>query len=745
MHIDLKEYQEKAVIKLRESINELLSTHGNEILIFKAPTGSGKTLMMAETIRRITDSRVDGNKLSFIWIAVNKLHDQSRNSLKKYYDIEAVGLKCSSFDELNNREIGENEILFFNWASINKKDNLYIRANERDNNLETVIQRTKEAGRTILLIIDESHHTASSEKSKEVIDTIGPKVTVEVSATPQMTSDNIVPIRIDDVRAEGMIKKEVTINDGFKDLVIDKKKSDQSADELVLKSALEKRAELAKLLEKEGSYVNPLLLIQLPNTEKGIPDKKEEVLEMLKKFGYKDEDERVAIYLTGKEKINLDNIEKPQNEVEVMLFKQAIALGWDCPRASILVLFRQWTDSNITFSIQTLGRIMRMPEHKHYLNEKLNQAYLYTSLPDIEARIEQSDMKGEIKPFRGLRSDTYKNIDIDSFHTKRHREETRLSSEFVPIFLESAKELKLEKKVSFDFTISATRLIADGRIVNTDETGHTIKDASSINLAKNEVELQRAFDMFVRDNLEPYYPEQRSIKRINESIYAYFGARRDEDRWPEIQAMVLADENRQHVINVITRAKELYTETVGRGKNVVVENDTPWNVPESISYDINHKRKDYKKSVIQPYYAPIKEKGARKKPAEEDSGIEVSFIDFLEKSKNVLWWFKNGVGDATYFAVPYVEHDQEKAFYVDFVVQLKDGSIGLFDTKGGLTAETAGSRAEGLSKYILERSKRKTKLFGGIVIPDGKSWRISEQKKYHFNPNDLSEWKFLEL
>jgi hypothetical protein len=44
--------------------------------------------------------------------------------------------------------------------------------------------------------------------------------------------------------------------------------------------------------------------------------------------------------------------------------------------------------------------------------------------------------------------------------------------------------------------------------------------------------------------------------------------------------------------------------------------------------------------------------------------------------------FKNGEGDATFFAVPY-DNGEKKPFYVDFIVQLKDGRIGLFDTKAG--------------------------------------------------------------
>jgi len=96
-----------------------------------------------------------------------------------------------------------------NWASINKGDNVIVRANERDNNLDTVVARTQEAGRTIILIIDESHNTAGSDKSQEIIRKIGPKVTIEVSATPQIKSDYIVPVKIEDVRKEGMIKKRL--------------------------------------------------------------------------------------------------------------------------------------------------------------------------------------------------------------------------------------------------------------------------------------------------------------------------------------------------------------------------------------------------------------------------------------------------------------------------------------------------------------------------------------------------------
>ena len=700
MWIEFKNYQENAVVKLRSEINELLNTDGNKVCIFKSPTGSGKTLMIAETLKRLIDSRIDDKHFSFVWISVNKLHDQSRNNLKKYYDQYGVGLKCSYFEDLEDRKIKENEILFLNWASINKKDNLYVRDNERDNNLSSVILRTKEEGRNLILIIDESHHTASSEKSKQLIGDIGPKVTIEVSATPQLNNVNrIIEVELKDAKAEGMIKKEIAINQGFEYFVLDRKKTDKSADELVLDSALKKRADLAKKLKAQGSNVNPLLLIQIPDTKAGLVDKKDAVITLLDRYGITTESGRLAIYLSEKDnKINLDNIEKNENEVEVMIFKQAIAIGWDCPRASILVLFRQWKEENMTFSIQTLGRIMRMPEQKHYSDPDLNIGYVYTSLEDI--RVAEDISRDYITVFEGKRRDSYQDIDLVSYHSKRFREETRLSSDFVPVFLEAAKKLNLLKYVSEKHSLIDTKLMTSGRIYDADRVAERVEKEGILSIPKNEVELQNAFDMFVRNHLNPFAPELRSIKRINDSIYTVFGARRNEDSWAKIQAMVLAPENQQLIINVINLAKEMYLEHVGKGKHEVVQNDEPWNVPKFINYNLSYTKKDYSKSIIQPYYAHIRNGSS---DMFEDSEIEVNFINYLEKAKTVVWWFKNGSQDGSYFAVPYLEHGQKKSFYVDFIVLARDGQIGLFDTKGGLTAETATARAEGLAEYIFSQ------------------------------------------
>ena len=133
---------------------------------------------------------------------------------------------------------------------------------------------------------------------------------------------------------------------------------------------------------------------------------------------------------------------------------------------------------------------------------------------------------------------------------------------------------------------------------------------------------------------------------------------------------------------------------------------------------------------------------------EEDSKVEVEFIKYLDKAKQVKWWFKNGYGEVHYFAVSYInKYGKKSAFYVDFVIQLSNGRVALVDTKAGRTAENADTKekAEGLAKYIKEEKKKGKELFGGIVILVEGNWRYNDRDKYSYNPKDLKGWKFLDL
>jgi type III restriction enzyme len=727
--MNLKDYQKQAVETLKVNMENALRSSENGNVIFQAPTGSGKTVMVSQLLREIVKGRKDDKKFSFVWVSVRMLHEQSKEKLEKYYEDDRL-LQCSYFEDLEDRKIGENEILFINWHSINKKDiNIYVRENEQDNNLNSIIQNTKEEGREIILIIDESHHTASSEKSKELIEVISPKVTIEVSATPHL-KENIsgwVKVNLSDVKAEEMIKSEITVNPEFLELKIGTKTSD----EVVIEQALKKREELVKKYKKEGSDINPLVLIQLPDQKGNLINKKDDVLQILKdKFKITEENGKLAVWLSEEKTETLANVEKNDNEVEVLVFKQAIALGWDCPRASILVIFRE--SKSFTFTIQTIGRIMRMPELKYYDEEELNQGFVFTNLPDIE--ITEDYAKDYVTIYEAKRDNSlYKDISLPSYYMKRQRERTRLSGEFGKIFMKVAEEMNLKKKITAEPSKIVSPIIADGKIIDIDKAGE-IEHKGQIDIQLNEIELRQAWDRFITQNCTPYAPADSS-DRMKTAVYQFFKEKYKLDKYnPRVQRIVLGKENVQAFVDAINLAKEEYKIKIVEKLSEVKEKKEveKWEVPIMISYNSRYKSEEHSKSIMKPFYTA--------KPSEP----ETKFIELLNKANNVKWWFKNRETEIKYFAVLRTDGF---TFYPDFLVCFKDGSIAILDTKSGRTAETqdAGPRAEGLQKYIKEQKKKGKKIWGGIAIYVNRTWRYNDKEKYEYNPNNLSEWKVLEL
>lgn len=411
-----------------------------------------------------------------------------------------------------------------------------------------------------------------------------------------------------------------------------------------------------------------------------------------------------------------------------MVFKQAIALGWDCPRAQILVIFRE--SKSFTFTIQTIGRIMRMPELKYYAEEDLNKGYVFTNLPNIE--ITEDYAKDYVTVYEAKRdSRLYKDISLFSIFLKRQRERTRLSGKFGEIFMKVVEETKLQKKITAQPSRIVSPIIADGRIVNIDQLGE-IERKGQIEVQLNLAELQQLFDKFIADNCTPYAPADSS-DRMKTAIYNFFTQKYKLRKFdPQAQRIVLGKENVQAFVDTINIAKERYKKEVVEQLNEKREKkEIPkWEVPVIISYNSRYSKEEQPTSIMKPFYT--------KKPSEP----ERKFIELLNKSKKVKWWFKNGETEIKYFAVSYIdENGFERAFYVDFVVQFTDGSIGLFDTKSGMTAKDAGPRAEGLQKYL----KKNKNVWGGIAIFVNGTWRYNDKEKYEYNPNDLSSWKILEI
>lgn len=396
----LKDYQINAIKQLLQLTNMYLKTSNNEIIVFQAPTGSGKTITIARYIQDITEE--SDEDLCFLWISIGQgaLHRQSQKSVKSEIG-EAI--ECSMLEDefFGSRDIiNRNEVVFVNWEKIrakNRKTNDYknvLMKDSENNNFPLILENTRNNNRRIILIIDESHSSSTTEIALKIRDEIiKPDLTIEMSATPILTGNMNAKVSINpiDVINEGMIKKEIIINDKIAE-IIKNEEEEKTSELLILESAYYKQEELKRRyneLYKIGeckTKITPLTLIQLPNSSYG-EQKKESVEKFLEAKGITTSNGKLAIWLSD-EKVNeeADILNSLDSKVEYLIFKMAIDTGWDCPRAQVLLKFREV--NSIVFEIQTVGRILRMPEAKHYSDESLNKAYVYSNIQSITIKKE---------------------------------------------------------------------------------------------------------------------------------------------------------------------------------------------------------------------------------------------------------------------------------------------------------------------------------------------------------------------
>lgn len=435
-------YQRRAVDELVEKTLRLLDTSGaRKRLVFHAPTGSGKTVMASAALDELTTAlKEQGRGMATIWIAPNKLHEQSYFRMRNYFS-ETRALRPALFDELDHSADGyirPGEILFVNWESINKEKNLMVRETEQTASLYDHVRRTcADHGLPLLVVIDEEHEFAgrTAKQSERVLQRLQPKVELRISATPRSLGDELVSVSREEVVKEEMVKDGITINPA-----LDDQDADIGETAYLLDCALSRCDELRQAYAKVGARVNPLLLIQLPNdSSEALDDRERSIVEQVKTrladvHGITTDNGRLAVWLSA-DKRNLDGIERTDSPVDALLFKQAIAMGWDCPRAAVLLIFRDIRSTS--FGIQTVGRIMRMPEQRFYPEAVLNHGWVYTNLSRDRIEIVAEDMNYISKALVARRRADLCNVVLPSVYSERpSADRNRLGPDFYRYLVE---------------------------------------------------------------------------------------------------------------------------------------------------------------------------------------------------------------------------------------------------------------------------------------------------------------------
>ncbi len=752
----LKPFQETAISQLKNEFLNLWKLPNQNIpLVFKSPTGSGKTIMMAQFLRDIvSDPRFEGNDVAFVWFSFSEdSYEQSKKKLFDYYG-GASELDLIDLNDLSREKLHKNDVFFINWQKIkgrSKESRKLRRDNEQGLTFDNFINETHEAGRKIVVIIDEEHIGADTDLALEVVEgLIKPKITLRVSATPRVPSrDEIagfVKVEHAEVVQAGLIKEKIIFQteEDLKNKT--SKKLDQ--DEMLLELAYNKRLELVNLYKQLGVEVNPLVLIQLPNDDQATAEtsntnKQTIVLEYLKRKGVKSEE--IAIWLS-KEKENLEDLEKHTSPVSFLLFKQAAATGWDCPRAGVLVMFREI--QNPTFAIQTVGRILRMPFGVHFANPELNRGYLYTNYKRNEVLAEYAKSKTENRPAinGSYRKKGTEPLTFESVFMAR-TDYNDLGDTFQMTFKEVASK-KLDTK-KLDLKAKVTNgLIVGVEIHDYDNfTKELLEEGGSYDEEMSRHDLERLYNLLCfktiagqTDENRKFAPE-RSWGKLKTALNIYLMEKLKLSRIDAYKVIVSDLLSSASVLSPVigdallayrpVREEEVQKRSV-RAKRIE-KIQLP---PEALFFTDQYEALDTKKSAMEPFWIEKESLG---------STNEKAFVDFLESTKNksVVWWHKNGDAGSEYFSISYYNPDEnkEKLFYPDWVIKTKD-KVWVVDTKAGFTAESNDTKykAEALQEWL----KGKKGYAGGIVVKDPNGWKINTNKKYSYD-SSMKGWDDFDL
>lgn len=417
MKVKLFPFQEKAVEELRKRAvkakYDYECTQDAQVISLQAPTGAGKTLIMASLIEEIYrgSARYDEEPDAiFVWLSDSpELNEQSLQKIALKTDSivginKCVTIKDESFDK---EELEDGYIYFLNTQKLGKSSNLGKHSDSRQYTIWETLKRTaqKKSDR-LYFIIDEAHRGALGNEASRATtimqrfikgdDSLGlppMPLVIGVSATSarfNKLAENVsvlqtVVVSTDEVRSSGLLKDKIYIT--YPD---DDQKNDAmsvlGATALEWKNKCEHWRNYS--IKHHERQVNPILIVQVQagkNSSISETDLDEVVRKIEEAAGQKFSEHEVVHTFGNKAPLTCNGLKVEYIEpthitdaekVKLVLFKESLSTGWDCPRAETMMSFRRACDA--TYIAQLLGRMVRTPlQHRIRNDESLNNVRLF--------------------------------------------------------------------------------------------------------------------------------------------------------------------------------------------------------------------------------------------------------------------------------------------------------------------------------------------------------------------------------
>lgn len=418
MKAELFPFQKRALNELRmksaEAVYRYERTHSKQVVSFTAPTGAGKTIIMAALIESIfygDEVYPEQPEAIIVWLSDSpQLNEQSKDKIDLKADKIRLGQCVTVQDDSFDQEMfDDGHIYFLNTQKLGKSSNLTKHADNRQYTIwETLANTACDKSDRLYFIIDEAHRgmqgceagraTTIMQKFLKGSPSDGIEampVVVGMSATSArfnalvqgIASDTqYVVVTTDEVRASGLLKDRIVIsypeeNTGNRDMAVLQAAADEWKDKW--------DHWYQYCYEQHYAYVNPVLVIQVQNaTSSSISatDMDDCVAKIEERTGtHFQEGEVVHTFGDTNTVIKINGLNVPyvapaeiaeDKRIRVVFFKESLSTGWDCPRAETMMSFRHATDA--TYIAQLLGRMIRTPMQMHIqVDETLNDVHLY--------------------------------------------------------------------------------------------------------------------------------------------------------------------------------------------------------------------------------------------------------------------------------------------------------------------------------------------------------------------------------
>jgi type III restriction enzyme len=367
----------------------------------RLPTGGGKTLLSAHTVKIAADAYLERDFPLVLWLVpTNTIRTQTLETLQKpgHPNYEALSnafegrfrvLDISDFAQITPADLQSRACVIVGTMQTLRVSNtdgrkVYAHNENLEPHFTAVVANTpgmernedgdnkgqiKLSFRNLLalhrplVIVDEAHNN-TSPLSFEVLQRVNAACVVEFTATPAGDSNILHNVSATELKAQEMIKLPIRLTEhtNWEDAVRD---------------SILTRQRLHEIATKDTSYIRPIILFQAE--EKG----KEVTKEILLAYLLEQEKiprDKIAVVTGNQKELDGINLFLPDCKIDFVITVEALKEGWDCSFAYVFCSVA--TVHSKKDVEQILGRVLRMPyatRRKEPDFKDLNRAYAHVS------------------------------------------------------------------------------------------------------------------------------------------------------------------------------------------------------------------------------------------------------------------------------------------------------------------------------------------------------------------------------